>query len=123
MSEMKRIELLVVVDLVGYNLVRKVIHNKMSLEELEKKFRNKNNDITLESGVQYMLMLKELLLEDELNDVPAEDQLEIIKPILAMLIVTFTTYMIGHKLKSDSKTKEEIFKKLKDLGLTEGISI
>ena len=95
----------------------------MSLEELEKKFRNKNNDITLESGVQYMLMLKELLLEDELNDVPAEDQLEIIKPILAMLIVTFTTYMIGHKLKSDGKTKEEIFKKLKDLGLTEGVNV
>ena len=65
MLEMKRIELLVVVDLAGYNLVRKVIHNKMSLEELEKKFRNKNNDITLESGVQYMLMLKELLLEDQ----------------------------------------------------------
>lgn len=45
----------------------------MSLEELEKKFRNKNNDITLESGVQYMLMLKELLLKNELNDVSAED--------------------------------------------------
>ena len=37
----------------------------MSLEELEKKFRNKNNDITLKSGIQYILMLKELLLEDQ----------------------------------------------------------
>ena len=27
----------------------------MSLEELEKKFRNKNNDITLESGVQRLI--------------------------------------------------------------------
>lgn len=121
MLEMKRIELLVAEDLVEYNLIiRKVIY-KMSLKELEKRFMNIGESTTIENSVQNMLLTRDFLLESELNDISAEEQLTIIRPIIAVLLQMVISHIVVDDFRTDGKTEEEILKKLKELGLVEDV--
>lgn len=93
----------------------------MSLKELEKRFMNIGESTTIENSVQNMLLTRDFLLESELNDISAEEQLTIIRPIIAVLLQMVISHIVVDDFRTDGKTEEEILKKLKELGLVEDV--
>ena len=82
---------------------------------------NISDDETLENVVQNMLLTRDFLLEPELNDISAEEQLTVIRPMIAALFQMLISHIVVDDLKTEDKTEEEILKKLKVLRLVEDV--